>query len=108
MRSAGGVLGGPGPDLSSAPPLRPGAARGPSVPGGGTLPPRRLGTRSARRSGRETRPRIPRAPPSPLSLPPLGGPLRETGGAYRSETIWGGVESSARKAPPPRVAAAGY
>ena len=29
--------------------------------------------------------RLPRAPPSPLSLPPLGGPLRGTGGALPDE-----------------------
>ena len=48
--------------------------------------------------------RLPRAPPSPLSLPPLGGPQRGTGGALRDET-WGRggwFASSERKAPPPQ------
>ena len=54
--------------------------------------------------------RLPRAPPSPLSLPPLGGPLRGTGGALPDETggRGGGLRPQREKLRRPRVAAAGY
>lgn len=54
---------------------------------------------SARKVKPKQAARLPRAPPSPLALPPLSGPLRGTGGARRDG---GRVASSAGKAQPPR------
>lgn len=72
----------------------------PGVPAGGASPRRRLGTRPARRSSREAPPGS-RGLHPPLSLPPLGGPLKGTGGAQRAETRGGGCVLSEKSSAAP-------
>lgn len=101
VRCAGGIPNGPSASTAGGDPAGPAAGRGPASQ------PEELRLGSAwGLFGVEVRPRsaarLPRAPPYPSSLPPLGGPLRETGKARRGDKGEGGVLSEKSSTAPER------